>query len=526
MKLKLLLLAGALSLASAAAAEDYPMDYKAAPVARQLGKVESGIRKGPFKPEWDSLTGYKVPEWFRNAKFGIFIHWGPYSVPGFQTEWYSRNMYEPRSPIYTYHRNVWGPQDKFGYKDFIPLFKAEKFDPGQWIALFQAAGARYVVPVAEHCDGFPMYDSDMTDWSSAKMGPKRDVAGELMKAARAKGMHFGLSSHRAEHWWWYNVGRQRGADVADPRFAGLYGPAAPQTLPADPASHEPHSSHLENWNPPSKEFLDDWLARTTEIVDKYKPELIYLDWWTMAPGFEPYLRKLASYYYNEAKGAGYGPGITYKGEHFAAGSAIYDVERGKLDALRLLPWQTDTSVSVKSWGYIQDDQFRTSKSLISDLIDVVSKNGNLLLNIGPRADGTIPEGAQQVLLGIGEWLKVNGEAIYETRPWKYFGEGPTIVAAGEKREVTDKSWTTADIRFTAKGDRLYAMGLERPKDGAVLIKTLYSGTPYLDRPIARVELLGAAAPVRWEQTPTGLKVSLPSDPGGTLPYALRITLRS
>jgi alpha-L-fucosidase len=524
MRLKLLLLTGALAFSSAAIAKDYPMAFKQAPVERQLGRVDQGIKRGPFKPEWDSLTGYKVPEWFRNAKFGIFIHWGPYAVPAFQTEWYSRNMYEPKSPIFTYHRNVYGPQSKFGYKDFIPRFKAEKFDPAAWIALFEAAGARYVVPVAEHCDGFPMYDSDMTDWSAAKMGPKRDVAGELMKAARARGMHFGLSSHRAEHWWWYNVGRHNGGDVGDPRFAGLYGPAAPQTLPADPNGGEPDPSHLENWNPPSKEFLDDWLARTTEIVDKYRPELIYLDWWTMAPGFEPYLRRLSSYYYNEAKRGGYGPGITYKGEHFAAGSAIYDVERGKLDALRLLPWQTDTSVSIKSWGYIQDDQFRTSKSLISDLVDVVSKNGNLLLNVGPRADGTIPEDAQKVLLGIGAWLKVNGEAIYDTRPFKYFGEGPTTIAAGEKKETPNKVWTPADIRFTTKGNALYAIGLERPKDGAVLVKTLYAGTPYLDRPIGKVELLGSSAPIAWQQTPIGLRVTLPADPGGTMPYALRITL--
>ena len=523
--LKAMLLAGALALsATTAQAQTYPMDFKAAPVTRQLGKVDAGVKRGPFKPSWDSLTGYKVPEWFRNAKFGIFIHWGPYSVPGFQTEWYSRNMYVRSSPIYTYHRNVWGPQSKFGYKDFIPLFKAEKFQPAQWIELFQQAGARYVVPVAEHCDGFPMYDSDMTDWSAAKMGPRRDVAGELMKAARARGMHYGLSSHRAEHWWWYNAARSFDSDVNDPRFAGLYGPAAPRTLPADPPVGEPDPSHLENWNPPSKEFLDDWLARTTEIVDKYKPELIYLDWWTMAPGFEPYLRRLASYYYNEANRRGFGPAITYKGEHFAAGSAIYDVERGKLDALRLLPWQTDTSVSIRSWGYIQDDEFRTPKSLVTDLIDVVSKNGNLLLNVGPRADGTIPEEAQAVLLGIGAWLKVNGEAIYDTRPWKYFGEGPTTTAAGEKRETPNKQWTPADIRFTTKGSTLYAMGLERPKDGAVLIKTLYSGTPYLERRIRNVELLGASQPVVLEQTATGLRVTLPRDPGGTMPYALRITM--
>jgi len=522
--LKTLLLAGTLACATAAAAQDYPMDFKQAPVERQLAKVRRDAARGPFKPDWESLTNYKVPEWFRNAKFGIFIHWGPYAVPGFQTEWYSRNMYLPSSPLYTYHRNVWGDQSKFGYKDFIPLFKAEKFDPAQWIALFEQAGARYVVPVAEHCDGFAMYDSAMTDWSAAKMGPKRDVAGEIMKAARARGMHFGLSSHRAEHYWWYNVGRAYDSDVSDPRNAGLYGPAAPRNLPADSPEAEPDPSHLENWNPPSKEFLDDWLARTTEIIDKYQPEMIYLDWWTMAPGFEPYLRTMASYYYNEGKRAGYGPAITYKGEHFAAGSAVYDVERGKLDALRLVPWQTDTSVSVKSWGYIQDDEFRSPRSLISDLIDVVSKNGNLLLNIGPRADGTIPESAQRTLLGIGAWLKVNGEAIYDTRPWKYFGEGPTTIVAGEKKEAPNKKWTAADIRFTTKAGKLYAMGLERPADDAVLIKTLYSGTPYLDRAIRNVELIGHAGAVQWEQGAKGLRVTLPQNPGSNMPYALRITL--
>jgi alpha-L-fucosidase len=510
------------SVATIASGQELGQDFRAAAVAQQLARVDAGTKNGPFRPDWNSLTAYKVPEWFRDAKFGIFIHWGVYSVPAFQTEWYSRNMYDPKSPIYTYHRNVFGPQSRFGYKDFIPMFRAEKFDPNAWIALFQAAGARYVVPVAEHCDGFAMYDSAMTEWDAKEKGPKRDVAGELMQAARAHGMHFGLSSHRAEHWWWYNVGRSYDSDVNDKRYAGLYGPAAPRTLPGDDPTKEPDPGHLENWNPPNKEFLDDWLARTTEIIDKYKPELIYLDWWTMAPRFEPYLQRLAAYYYNDANRRGYGPGITYKGEHFAAGSAIFDVERGKLDTLRILPWQTDTSVSIKSWGYIQDDEFRTPKSLIADLIDVVSKNGNLMLNVGPRPDGTIPEKAQKVLLGMGAWLKVNGEAIYGTRPFKYFGEGPTTVAAGEKRETPNKQWTSADIRFTSKGDTLYALGLERPKDGAVLIKTLYAGTPYLDHAIGKVELLGSGA-VPWRQTSRGLEVTLPADPGGTMPYALRIT---
>jgi len=514
-----LLLAGTGGMARA---EDYAMGFKAQAVAKQLTHVDAVTRAGPFKPDWNSLQAFRVPEWFRDAKFGIFIHWGPYSVPAFANEWYSRNMYDPHNAAYTYHRNVYGPQASVGYKDYIPKFTAEKFDARQWVALFQQAGARYVMPVAEHCDGFAMYDSAMTDWKVTAMGPKRDTAAELMKATRAAGLHFGLSSHRAEHWWWFNVGRSYNSDVNDPRYAGLYGPAAPRTLPADAPTSEPDPSHLENWFPPSKEFKDDWLARTTEIVDKYKPEMIYLDWWTSAPGFEPYLRRLAAFYYDQGRKNGQSVAITYKGENFATGSALFDVERGKLDALRLVPWQTDTSVSIHSWGYAQDDEYRTPKSLVDDLIDIVSKNGNLMLNVGPRADGTIPEQAQTVLLGIGAWLKVNGEAIYGTRPWKYFGEGPTTVATGEKKEVASKAWTPADIRFTTKGDTLYALGLERPRDGAVLIKTLYSGSPYLDRPIASVALVGNAGPVQWQQTPTGLRVTLPADPGGTMPYALKI----
>lgn len=523
MKTRLLAAVAAVALAHSAAHSAHAADY-APKVEAQVAKVDARVAKGPFQADWDSLSAIRTPDWFRDAKFGVFIHWGVYSVPGFANEWYSRNMYVKGNAAYTYHRNVYGPQSKFGYKDFIPQFKAEKFDPAAWIDLFQQAGIRYVVPVAEHCDGFAMYASDFTDWDAAKMGPRRDVVGELAKAARARGMHFGVSSHRAEHWWWYNAGRSFDSDVNDPRYAGLYGPAAPRTLPADSPDSEPDSGHLENWLPPDKAFRDDWLARTTELVDKYQPELIYLDWWTSAPALEPELRKLAAYYYDEAGKRKQGPVLTYKGLNFAEHTALFDVERGKLDGLRLTPWQTDTSVSVNSWGYAQDDHYRTPKSLVVDLIDVVSKNGNLLLNVGPKADGTIPDEIQQVLLGMGAWLKVNGEAIYGSRPWKYFGEGPTSVATGEKKEKAAQGFTPADIRFTRKGDTLYAMGLEPPRDGQVLIKTLYAGTPYLDGPLRSVELVGSTEPVTWSQRPEGLAVHVPAQKDG-MPYVLRIALR-
>ena len=515
---------GRAKAAGVAITDLYPMDFHAAAVAGQIAKVTQGIRSGPFKADWDSLKQFRVPDWFRDVKFGIFLHWGVYSVPAFQNEWYSRNMYDPASPAFTYHRNVYGPQSRFGYKDFIPHFTADKFDASKWVALFQRAGAKYLVPVGEHCDGFAMYNTAMSDWTVVKMGPKRDTAAEIMKAARAAGMHFGMSSHRAEHWWWYGVGRTYDSDVNDPRYAGLYGPAAPRALPADPKGFVPDPGHLENWFPPDRQFLDDWLARTTEMVDKYNPDLIYFDWWTAAPAFEPNMQRFAAYYYNRAREGGWGPVLTYKGEQFETGTAVFDVERGKLDALRLEPWQTDTSVSIHSWGYAQNDEYRTPKSLIQDLVDIVAKNGNLLLNVGPKPDGTIPQEAERVLLGIGAWLAVNGEAIYRTRPWEYFGEGPTKSAEGAKSESANKGWTPQDLRFTTRDGNLYVIGMEIPSDRMVRIKTLYAGTPYLTRAIGRIDLLGGG-PVRWRQTDEELAVDLPPDVSADMPFSLRISFR-
>jgi alpha-L-fucosidase len=489
-------------------------------IRTQLDTVDAKIRRGPFHADWGSLGAYRSPEWFSDAKFGIFLHWGVYSVPAFANEWYSRNMYVKGSTAYEYHRAVYGPQSKFGYKDFVPLFTAPKFDPNAWVDLFVRAGARYVVPVAEHCDGFAMYDSAFTEWDAAKMGPKRDIVGELEKATRARGLHFGVSSHRAEHWWWYNEGTQYDSDVNDPRYAGLYGPAAPRTLPADSTAAEPNPSHLERWLPPSKAFLDDWLARSTELVDKYHPDFMYFDWWINQPAFAPYLQRMAAYYYDESASRKQGPVLTYKQEAFPPDAAMLDIERGKLDALRLQPWQSDTSVSIKSWGYVKDDDYRTASSLLTDLIDVVAKNGNLLLNVGPEADGTIAPEIRDVLLQMGAWLAVNGEAIYGTRPWVLYGEGPTNAPTG--REEINRAYTAADLRFTTKDDSLYTLGLAWPHDGKVLIKTLYAGTPYLPHAVERVTLLGnSGAAVSWKQTASGLEIQLPAA-HDDLPYALKI----
>jgi len=473
-------------------------------VNNTLKAVDDVVAQGPFRASWESLETYTVPEWYQNAKFGIFIHWGVYSVPAFDNEWYPRNMYLEDNPVFKHHVATYGPQSQFGYKDFIPRFKAEKFDANDWADLFRKAGAKYVVPVAEHHDGFPMYDCSFTEWSAAKMGPKRDIVGELAAAVRKRGLHFGASSHRAEHWWFFNGGTTFDSDVKDPRYAGLYGPAQPDKTQ------------------PDKAYLDDWLARTAEIVEKYQPEVLWFDWWIEQPAFQPYLQRLAAYYYNRGAQWKRGVAINYKLKTFPERAAVLDIERGKLDTMRPLFWQTDTSVSVKSWGYIENDQFRTPGSLVGDLVDIVSKNGCLLLNVGPKSDGTIPVEVEKTLLEIGQWLAVNGEAIYGTRTWKVYGEGPTQVVGGSFKDTESKPFTGEDIRFTSKGDTLYAIALAWPENGRLTIKSLAADLSLTKQEIKTVQLLGSKAKLKWTRSADGLTVELPAQKPCEHAFAFKI----
>lgn len=475
---------------------------------KKLEEIMSIIDRGPFKPSWLSLEEYQIPKWYKDAKFGIFIHWGVYSVPAFGSEWYPRCMYLKDDPAFEHHRRTWGDQSKFGYKDFIPMFKAEKFDADEWADIFARAGARFVVPVAEHHDGFAMYDCSYSEWCSAKMGPKRDIVGELSVAVRNKGMVFGVSSHRAEHWWFFNGGMEFDSDVRDGRWHSLYGPAQP------------------SGTQPDKDFLDDWLLRTCELVEKYQPQIVWFDWWIEQPAFEPYLRKFAAYYYNCAHEWGKGVAINYKNRAFPPEVAVFDVERGQLSDIRPLLWQTDTSISKNSWGYITNHDYKSAKDIICDLVDIISKNGVLLLNIGPRPDGTIPETEIDILLEIGRWLKINGEAVYGTRHWKVFGEGPTVVSEGSFSDTKRQAFTSQDIRFTMRDDILYTIALNWPNDNILRIKTLGENSVLRPLGIEKIEMLGSDAPISWSVNPEELVVNLPSDKPCEHAYVLKIRCKT
>jgi alpha-L-fucosidase len=473
-----------------------------------------------FQPTWESLRGFQIPEWYINAKFGIFIHWGVYSVPAFGNEWYPRRMYLEGSAEYEHHRQTYGPHTEFGYKDFIPQFTAANFDADAWARLFKEAGARYVMPVAEHHDGFALYDSDLSDWTAVRMGPKRDIIGELAAATRQHGLVFGVSSHRAEHWWFFDGGRKFPSDVQDPQYDGLYGPA----VECSPEHRAPEWKS-KDWQPrPNAQFLEDWLARCCEIVDKYQPQVFWFDWWIEQIVFEPYLQRFAAYYYNQGEKWGQGVAINNKFTSYPEGTAVFDVERGQLSGIRPLFWQTDTSVSKNSWGYIQNHDYKTAGDIIGDLVDIVSKNGALLLNIGPRPDGTIPEPEQAMLREIGQWLAINGEAIYDTRPWEVFGEGPTQISEGEFTDTQRTAFTSQDIRFTRKGNTLYAICLGWPED-AVQITTLGSASSIKADQIAGITLLGSDAALTWTQTAEGLRITTPAARPGDHACAFRIDLR-
>ncbi len=432
---------------------------------KEFEKIEAVIENGPYNDTWESLINYKTPEWFKDAKFGIFIHWGVFTVPEWGSEWYPRLMYIKDSEYYEHHIKTYGLHKDFGYKDFIPMFKAEKFDPMEWVKLFKEAGAKYIVPVGEHHDGFQMYESKLSKWNAFDMGPKRDILGELKKAADSEGLYMGTSSHRIEHRFFFGHGKEFESDVKENCGRDdLYWPAVElkDDNYFDPCA-EPY---------PSEEFLQDWLLRTCEMIDRFKPRVLYFDWWIQHIAARPYVRKAAAYYYNRAHEWGIDAALIYKYDTFAFGSAIYDVERGQMKTAQPYYWQSDTSCALNSWCYTVNNQYRSAESIVQTLADIVSKNGNLLLNVGPRANGEVCEEEKSILRSVGKWLSSNGEAIYGSRPWRVYGEGPTQINDGGFSEKAEYDFTPQDIRYLVNGQYLYAIVLCPSKDGKYHLKEL------------------------------------------------------
>jgi len=473
-----------------------------------------------YEPTWESLRTHTTPKWFQDAKFGIYTHWGVYSVPacGPNGTWYPYNMYREGTEQHEYHVKTYGPPSEFGYKDFVPMFRAERFHAEEWAELFKKAGAQFAGPVGEHHDGFSMWDSQFTDWNATRMGPGRDVVGELESAIRAQGMRFMVALHHAENWWFYPHWREE-FDTSDPRYVGLYGPL--HNL--DWAQHKPQTrERWQEWwqqDKPGKEYLEKWLAKTREVIDKYQPDMLWFDFGIRGLP-EKYRRDLLAYYYNKQREWGREVAVTYKFHDLVPGTAVVDLELGRMGELTYHDWITDTSVDDQgAWSYVQDAGFKTVRTLVHNLIDNVSKNGNLLLNVGPKANGEIPEEAKQCLLGIGKWLDVNGEAIYGTIPWIKYGEGPTqMETTGYFSERQEVEYTAKDIRFTAKDDVLYATFLGWPEKQVTIgaLKRLYQAE------ISSVMMLGVDRELKWSMTEDGLVVERPEAKPCEHAYVFRI----
>lgn len=482
-----------------------------------LNKIDSVIENGKYKASWDSLCNHETPKWYHKAKFGIFIHWGIYSVPAFGNEWYSRNMYDKIQPEYRHHIKTYGKHKDFGYKDFIPMFKGESFNADEWVSLFKESGAKYVMPVAEHHDGFAMYDTKLNRWNSVLMGPCRDVAGEIKAACEKYGLVYCASNHRAEHYFFMNMGRTIDSDVNEEQYADFYGPAY--------YSKHFHSFRMETnvrTESPTEEFLKDWLVRNCEFIDHYQPRVVYFDWWIQNQAFKPYLKKFAAYYYNRAEEWGQEVSINYKHNAFPPNCATFDVERGALKGISPVPWQTCTAIAKNSWGYTENNKFKSVNHIVCDLIDIVSKNGMMLLNVGPRADGTITEEEKAVLKGIGRWLSVNGEGIFDTIPWKAFGEGKANVKDGFFQDNKDKGYTAKDFRFTYKNGSVYAFWMKPSKNKAAKIQSFKMINA--DLLVKRVTLLENGNTLQFERNKKCMEIRIPDQVTSDLPLCFKIEI--
>ncbi|MBW4888988.1 alpha-L-fucosidase [Mucilaginibacter sp. HMF5004] len=510
------------------------------------------IAKGPFEPTWESLQNYQTPEWYRDAKFGMWAHWGPQCQPE-AGDWYARGMYQEGSRQYKFHLQKYGHPSKFGFKDVINVWKAENWNPEELVSLYKNAGAQYFMALANHHDNFDLYDSKyQKQWNSTKVGPKKDLIGGWAKAAKNNGLPFGVSVHASHAWRWYESAQRadKTGPYADMPYDGKLTKADgkglwwdgmdPQELyaqnhPLSQRSLEDSSIHSQwGWEngvyPPTKAYIDKFYNRTIELINKYDPDVVYFDdsQFPLWPVSDAGLRIAAHLYNKSIKEHGklravINGKILNENQRKAM---VWDIERGQANEIQPLPWQTDTCIG--GWHYdrglYERNGYKTPKTVIQTLVDIVAKNGNLMLNIPVRGDGTIDEKERKVVEGIGKWMKANSESIYATRPWKIFGEGPAQEAAVKLsaqgfNEGKGKPFTYQDIRFATKGDILYATAMGWPEDGKLIIKSLAKNNEYLSKEIKKIEWVPTKQPLSFERNENGLVISLPEKTPDELNYA-------
>ncbi|MGH2271762.1 alpha-L-fucosidase [Anaerohalosphaeraceae bacterium U12dextr] len=449
----------------------------------------------PFNATWESLQQYQAPEWFRDAKFGIWAHWGPQAVPG-QGDWYARRMYLQGDGAYNFHVKTYGHPSEFGYKDIIPLWKAEKWDPDYLMSLYKKAGAKYFVSMAVHHDNFDLWNSTYHRWNAVKMGPQRDIVGQWQAAAEKYGLYFGVSEHLAASYTWFTS--SHGADKDGPKAGVPYDGNDPNYWDLYHPKHDEPFGGGDKWYAKNPQWQQTWQKRIRDLVDQYHPDLLYSD------GGFPFGevgRELVAHFYNTNMQQHHGKlQAVYTCKDIGSGefnrqACVQDVERGAMKDINPLPWQTDTSNG--DWYYRTHDRYKTTGQVIRLLADIVSKNGNMLLNIVLRPDGSLPPESEKLLAELGPWMEMNGEAIYGTRPWKVYGEGPTVVGGGHFKE--DYPFKADDIRFTTKGNTLYAIALGVPTT-ELKIKSL-AGVSITD-----CRLVGSKEKLQWTQDAEGLTI--------------------
>ena len=486
-----------------------------------LAGCSPGGETETYEPSWESLANHEAaPQWFRDAKFGIYFHWGVYAVPAFGSEWYPRWMHFEGHRIYEHHLATYGHPSEFGYHDFVPMFKAEHFNADEWADLFVKAGARFAGPVAEHHDGFAMWDSKATPWNAAEMGPKRDITGELAEAIKERDMKFIATFHHAKQLQRHDsIPEEPGGQPYRlshfPFFEGM-----------PPTSDDEKLKYLYG-NMPEPQWLEEvWLAKLKEVIDQYQPDIMWFDY-VLDTIPEVYRQEYCAYYLNEAEKWSKEVVIVRKQNDLPLEFTVDDLEKSRKNRIGEEPWMTDETVSKGSWCYTEDLEIKKSKDVLHVLIDIVSKNGVLLLNISPRADGTIPEEQKQVLLDMGKWLEKYGEAIYGTKPWYTFGEGPTKEPEGHfdfHREFLKIVYSSEDVRFTTKGKTIYATILGWPGAEKEVLFTSFA-PDQLPEPMSvkQVSLLGWDSELEWQQTDAGLAVRTPSEAPDDMAIVFKIS---